>query len=115
MDAMQLSAGMRNFLGLLLIKDRLKYLAQIAADYRQLADELSGVLRAQVTAAAVLSGEQQAAIRAGLERQTGKKVELTVAEDAGLIGGLKVAIGGKVFDGSIRTQLKRFEDTLQKG
>jgi F-type H+-transporting ATPase subunit delta len=115
MGTLQLSAGMRNFLGLLLVKDRLKYLTQIEVDYRQLADELSGVLRARVTAAAPLSGEQQAAIRTGLERQTGKKVELTVDADAGLIGGLRVAIGGKVFDGSIRTQLKRIEDTLQKG
>lgn len=115
MEKLQLSPGMRNFLGLLLSKDRLKYLAQIEANYRQLADELSGILRARVTAASSLSGAQGEAIRSGLEQRTGKKVELTVALDAALIGGLQVEIGGKVFDGSIRTQLKRIEDTLQKG
>jgi F-type H+-transporting ATPase subunit delta len=114
-QALQLSPGMKNFLGLLLAKDRLQYLSQIEANYRQFADELSGVLRARVTAAADLSAAQREAIRAGLEQRTGKKVELKVDLDPSLLGGLQVEIAGKVFDGSIRTQLNRIEDTLQKG
>lgn len=113
--ALDLSAGMRNFIGLLLEKDRLKYLIQIEADYRRFADELSGVLRAQVTSAAELAPAQLAAIRQGLEQKTGKRVELTVTIDPNLLGGLKTEFGGKLYDGSIRTQLKRIEETLNKG
>lgn len=113
--ALQLSEGVHNFLGLLLEKDRISFLPQIEADYRQLADELTGVLRAQLVTAAELDQKQRQAIRAALEKQTGKKVELKAQVDPTLIGGLQVEVGGRVFDGSLRTQLKRIEDTLQKG
>jgi F-type H+-transporting ATPase subunit delta len=113
--ALGLSEGMKNFLGLLLEKDRLRYLPQIESDYRSFADELSGVLRATVAAASEISEQHRESIKASLEKQTGKRVELTTKVDPSLIGGIQVEIGGKVFDGSLKTQLKRIEDTLKKG
>jgi F-type H+-transporting ATPase subunit delta len=113
--ALELSAGMRNFLGLVLSKGRIGYLPQIEENYRRLADELSGVLRAQVTSAVALDEAQQQAIGAGLEKQTGKKVALNVKVDPQLIGGVQAEIGGRLFDGSVRTQLQRIEESLTKG
>ena len=113
--ALELSAGMRNFLGLVLSKGRIGYLPQIEENYRRLADELSGVLRAQVTSAVALDAAQQQAIGAGLEKQTGKKVALNVNVDPKLIGGVQAEIGGRLFDGSVRTQLQRIEESLTKG
>jgi len=114
-ESLQLGEGLRNFLGLLLEKDRLRYLPQIQMNYREFADERSGVLRTRITSAAELSAGQQKAIGSGLEKMTGRKVVLKVETDSALIGGIKAEIGGKVFDGSIRTQLNRIEDTLKKG
>lgn len=114
-DLLGLSAGMKSFLGLLLAKDRMQYLPQIEGNYRRFADEISGTLRARVISAAELDAGQFAKIRAGLEEQSGKKVELKVDIEPSLIGGVQVEIGGKVFDGSVKTQLKRIEDTLKKG
>lgn len=113
--SLQLSSGMKNFLGLLLTKDRLRYVSQIEVNYRQFADELSGIVRARIVSARTLSPEQQRSIQTGLEKKTGKKVELAVDLDPSQIGGIKAEIAGRVFDGSVRTQLKRIEDTLQKG
>lgn len=115
MAALELSDGMKVFLGLLLEKDRLQYLGQIENDYCRLADEMAGVVRAAVTASRELDAKQKEAIKAGLEQQTGKRVELSVAVEEALIGGLQVEIGGRLFDGSLKTQLKRIEDTLKKG
>lgn len=115
MEKLGLSASMCDFFGLLVEKDRMKYLPQIEENYQKLADELSGTLRANVTAAAKLSVAQQKAISDELEKQTGKNVELTVDIDEALIGGLRTEIGGRLFDGSVQTQLKRIEDTLTKG
>ena len=115
MEKIGVSEGIRDFLGLLVEKNRMQYLPQIEQNYRQLADELSGTLRANVTAATKLSDVQQKAISKELEKQTGKNVELTVDIDEALIGGLRTEIGGRLFDGSVKTQLKRIEDTLTKG
>ena len=114
-EKLQLSAGMKKFLGLLLVKDRIAYLAQIEANYRGFADELSGVVRARIVSARELTDKQRGAIKGGLEGKTGKRVELKVDVDASLIGGIKAEIAGKVFDGSVKTQLKRIADTLEKG
>ncbi len=113
--ALKLSPGMVNFLGLVLEKDRLKYLSQIEATHRQFADELSGVLRARIRSAADLGKAEVKAIQGALEKKTGKKVELKVEVEPALLGGIQAEIGGRVFDASLRTQLKRIEDTLTKG
>ena len=113
--ALDLSTRMRDFLGLVLSKGRIGYLSQIEDTYRRLADELSGVLRARITSAVELDAAQQQAIGASLEKQTGKKVALNVNVDPQLIGGVKAEIGGRLFDGSVRTQLQRIEESLTKG
>lgn len=114
-EKLEFSDGMKNFVGLLLEKDRLKYLSQIEGVYREFADDLSGVLRARIVSSTELTDEQKTSIGSGLEKQTGKKVELKVDLDPALIGGIQAEIGGRLFDGSLKTQLKRFEDTLKKG
>jgi F-type H+-transporting ATPase subunit delta len=113
--AMELSEGMTKFLGLLLDKGRICYLGQIEENYRRLADELSGILSARITSAVDLDDVQQQAIAASLEKQTGKQVAVSVEVDADLIGGLQAEIAGRLFDGCVKTQLKRIEESLTKG
>ncbi len=114
-QAMELSEGTTKFLGLLLSKGRIGYLDQIEEKYRQLADDLSGILSAKITAATDLDDVQQQAIATSLEKQTGKQVAVTVKVDPELIGGVQAEIGGRLFDGSVKTQLKRIEESLMKG
>ena len=111
--ALELSEGMVKFLGLLLSKGRLCFLSQIEESYRRQADELSGILSAKITAATELDDVQQQAIASGLEKQTGKQIALTVEVNPDLIGGLQAEIGGRLFDGSVKTQLKRIEESLK--
>jgi F-type H+-transporting ATPase subunit delta len=109
------SEGIRRFLILLIEKDRIGYLPQIDLNYRKFADELSGVVRAKITSASPLTKARSELLKKGLEKQTGKQVVLNVDIDKSLIGGLKAEMGGKLFDGSVKTQLKRIEATLAKG
>lgn len=108
-------ATVANFLLLLQERNRLPVLGQIMLAYGALADEMSGVVRAKVTSAASLGDAQVDGIRAALAKMTGKQVHVTVAVDQSLIGGVVTQVGDKVFDGSVKTQLARIEDTLQKG
>jgi len=112
---LKLSDGMKTFLCLLLEKGRISYIPQIDLNYRKFADELSGVVRAKITSANKLTKARSEALKKGLEKQTGKQVVLSVETDKSLIGGLQAEMGGKLFDGSVKTQLKRIEDTLAKG
>lgn len=104
-----------NFLRLLLDRSRLVLLPQIAESFGVFADELAGVIRPTLTSGMPLEDAQVAEIQAALEKGTGKKVVLKVEVDSSLIGGVVTKIGDKVFDGSVRTQLTKIEDILQKG
>ena len=110
---LELSEGMAKFLGLLLSKGRLCFLSQIEDHYRSQSDTLSGILTAKITSAIALDDVQQQAIASSLEKKTGKQVAITVDVDADLIGGLQAEIGGRLYDGSVRTQLKRIEESLK--
>jgi len=111
----KLSPIVSNLLMLLLERGRISVLPLIAESYGAFADELSGVIRPTLTSGLPLDAAQVEEIKAALAKSTGKKVELKVEVDPSLIGGVVTKIGGKVFDGSVRTQLARIQDTLQKG
>ena len=110
-----LSGTVANFLQLILDRNRLVFIPQIAESFSGFADELSGVIRPTLSSGLPLDGSQVAEIKAALEKSTGKKVVLNVEVDANLIGGVVTKIGGTVYDGSVRAQLDRIEDILQKG
>ena len=112
---LQISPMVSNLLMLLLERGRISVLPQIAENYGAFADELSGVIRPTLSSGLPLEPAQIEEIRSALAKSTGKKVELKVEVDPSLIGGVVTKIGGKVFDGSVRTQLARIQDILQKG
>lgn len=112
---LQLSPMISNLLMLLLERGRISVLPQISESYGAFADELSGVIRPTLSSGLPLDAGQIEEIRSALAKSTGKKVELKVEVAPSLIGGVVTKIGGKVFDGSVRTQLARIQDILQKG
>ncbi len=115
LSQLKLSEGMSSFIGLLLEKNRLKFIDTIRQSYQDLSDELSGIVRARIISAEALGDDQIATICSVLEQQTGKKVIIEALSNAEQLGGLQVEIGGKIYDGTVKTQLKRIADTLKKG
>ncbi len=115
MGKLAISGMVAHLLQLLLDRSRLNLLPQIAASFGDFADELSGVIRPTLTSGLPLDESQVDAIKGSLEKMTGKKVVLTVDVDPSLIGGVIAKIGDKLFDGSVKTQLNRIQDILQKG
>ena len=104
-----------NFLMLLVDKNRVAFLGQIVQAYERLADEFSGVIRPMIRTAFPLDASQMAAIQGALEKKSGKKVVPQVAVDQSLLGGVVTQIGDIAYDNSVKTQLKRIQDILQKG
>ena len=45
---------------------------------------------------------------------TGKTAILTEEVDPALIGGIVVEVGGKVYDGSVRTQLESLRKSIER-
>ena len=104
-----------NFLQLLVDKNRVAFLDQIIHTYETLADEQSGIIRPVIKTAFALEDSQVASIQSALEKKSGKKVIPQVTVDQSLLGGVVTQIGDTAFDSSVKTQLKRIQDILQKG
>lgn len=115
LEATDLSDIMKSFLILLFDKGRIGFLREIASYYKDLADELKGVVKASIVSATELSSDAVEKIRLTLSKKTGKEIVLNVEQDPGLIGGVVTKIGDLVLDGSVKTQLMNLRETLRKG
>ena len=62
---------------------------------------------ARVESAITLNEAQKQNVQTSLGRLKGGQVTVEFAEDADLIGGMRVKIGDDVFDGSVKTRLAR--------
>jgi F-type H+-transporting ATPase subunit delta len=105
----------RNFLFVLVDHRRIGDLANILQSLEVILDERLGFARAEVVAARELTEPQRAALSAGLERISGKRLRARFGVDAALIGGVVVRIGSTVYDGSIRGQLNSLGRRLEGG
>jgi len=104
-----------NFLRLLVDKRRINILPQILSELRRMVEELEGIERVEVVSAVSLPGTQRDFLKGVLEKQTGKRIELEEKMDPAVLGGMVVKVGSTVYDGSVRTQLSRIREILQKG
>jgi len=111
-DALGLDPPIRNFLGLLIERNRLKLLDEIISTYEKFLDEKLGIVRARVTSALELDSRQRDEVAARLQAMTGKKVRMEIFVDPLLIGGLVAQVGSTIYDGSIRHQLDAFRNNL---
>lgn len=96
-----------SFLMLLLDKGRVKNLSGILDEFIKSADKKRRMLNIKITSAVALESSQIAKIRDKyivLYNATGAKVVTEI--DESLIGGIKVVIGDKVIDGSIKGKLE---------
>jgi F-type H+-transporting ATPase subunit delta len=104
-----------NFLRLLVDKRRMDILPPILAELRRMVEELEGIERVEVLSAAPLPGAQRELLKSVLSKRTGKRIELEERLEPAVLGGMVVKVGSTVYDGSVRTQLSRMRENLQKG
>ena len=109
----RLSGDAENFVRVLAQNDRLALLPEIRTQFEALKNEREGVVEAEVQSAFELSEAQLKDIVQRLEKKTGRKVKSRVTVDEALIGGVRVLLGDKVIDGSVRAQLAALETALK--
>jgi F-type H+-transporting ATPase subunit delta len=110
LEAAKASPITRNFVLLLLDRERIPYLPAIARELRGMVDERAGRVRATLTSAQPLAPEHVASVQATLEKASGRKVILDSKEDPALLGGVVAKVGDVVYDGSVRTQLEQMRE-----
>jgi F-type H+-transporting ATPase subunit delta len=100
------------FLNLLADSRRLQQLPEISGLFEQLRAEAEHVVKATVTSATELAGDELEKIKAALRKRFGRDVEVSTAVDASLIGGAVIDAGDVVIDGSLKGKLSRLQTAL---
>jgi F-type H+-transporting ATPase subunit delta len=114
-EQLRLGPTLRNFISLLADHRRLDQLGAIAEQYERIVDEQLGRVRARITAAAPLSAQQAQAVVEALTQVSGRTVLAEQEVDPALLGGVVVDIEGKIYDGSVRTQLETLAASIAGG
>jgi F-type H+-transporting ATPase subunit delta len=109
-----LSPLIRKFLGMVASNRRAGDLAEIAAVFRAMVDSARGHTRARVASAAPLSDAQTASLKSSLRAALGRDVELDQTVDPSLLAGLRVRVGSRLFDSSLRSRLQGLRTSMKE-
>jgi F-type H+-transporting ATPase subunit delta len=113
-SSLGLSGLVKNFLGVLSENHRLDLFTAIVRAYRGIVDDDLGRVRGLVRTPTPIASEAQAELSKALQAALGKQVILNVEIEPALLGGLTVEIAGRVYDGSVRTQLQHLARDLAR-
>ncbi|CAK0744801.1 ATP synthase subunit delta [Azospirillaceae bacterium] len=113
LDAANVSDLTRRFVGLTVKNRRANVLRQMAdAFLARLATE-RGETTAEIVAAQPLTEAQIAGVTESLRQTAGAMVNVRVAVDPGLIGGMIVKVGSRLIDNSLRTKLNKLQIAMK--
>lgn len=112
-DSLKISDIIKRFLTLLVQGRKVGIFQDICNEYYRMEDEVAGRIRANVESSIDLTDNLKTNIKDKLQKLTNKEVILTTDKNPNLIGGLVVRVGNMIFDGSVRTQLKRVKARLK--
>jgi F-type H+-transporting ATPase subunit delta len=102
-----------NFLRLLVDRNRLTALPDIARLFRDMADARAGRVRGEVVSAVPLDPEAVEKLQKSLSQVVDRQVVLETRVDRDVLGGVSTRVGSVVFDGTLRTQLDELHRALR--
>ena len=103
-----------NFFKTVAANRRLFTVEAILRDFALLVAAYKGEVTAEVTVAQPLSDSHAATLKQALDALTGKDVKLAVEVDPSLLGGLKVKVGSKLVDASLKTKLNSIRTAMKE-
>jgi F-type H+-transporting ATPase subunit delta len=110
----RIDGAARNFIQTLVHNRRLPVVAEVRELYEQLRAEDEGMAEAKISSAFPLENAQLEQLVALLSSHYRKKINPSVSVDSDLIGGIKVQVGDKVWDASVRGRLQDMAAALMK-
>jgi len=110
-----LKKELRNLLAVLIDNNRIAHVAEVAAAYKKLLQEQSGIRQAEIVTARELDAAEREALVAEVGKLAGARIDASFKLDKAILGGTVVRIGSTVYDGSVRGRLDRLKEALTSG
>ena len=104
----------RKFLGLMATNHRAGSILAAITAFEALSAIDRGVVAAEVTTAVKLTAAQLTGLKAALRLSLGKDPEIETRVDPSILGGLKVRVGSRLYDASLRSKLDSLRFALKR-
>ncbi|MBW8881735.1 MAG: ATP synthase F1 subunit delta [Asticcacaulis sp.] len=111
---LKLNAMTQKLLGVLAANGRLNQLFPVITAFNKRYAAYTGVVSADVISAVPLSDAQLTGLQTTLAQALGQKAEISTRVDPALLGGLKVRVGSRLFDASLKTKLDSLKFALKR-
>lgn len=109
------SPSLLPFLKLLLSKHLLSSIREISADFYTLCNDYLGIKEGIIYSTKPLSKDEVTKIEDILGKKLNSKIYLKNRIDLNIIGGVKVVLDGKIYDGSVARKVENLRNELLKG
>jgi F-type H+-transporting ATPase subunit delta len=109
-----LSPSLKNFLLLLLQKERIQLLSEIFTEFQNFQDEIEGVVRVTVSTPQPPEKPLLESIEKVLGQKLKKKVIASGKSSPKMIGGLIMELDHTIYDGSVSRELEKIKESLLK-
>ena len=110
----KLSAPVVSMLKQLLTAGRMNVLTQLLGHYTRISSEAMGLANAVVYTTYPLKDDEKQEVAEEFGKLTAKKIRIENVVDTSLLGGMKVVIGDKLYDGSLSNKLERLEKSFRR-
>lgn len=107
--------NIKNFIKVIVRNNRSNYLVKIFDTFIKSCNEVLNIEDGIVYSVRNLSNDEIERIEEAISNKMNTKVELENIVDERLIGGVKVIVNDKIFDGSIKNKVERLHESLIRG
>ena len=101
-----------NFLKLLVQSRRIRYIDDIVKSYINLSNQYLGIEEGTIYTPYKLTDQQIQDIEKAISQKENKKVTLKISIDPSLLGGIKVQIANRIYDGTIKNKVEMLKKEL---
>ena len=112
--AAKFSPNVTKFIGVVAKNGRASSLPAAIRSFQDLAAKRRGIVAAEVTTAIQLTPEQMSGLKASLRQALGKDPEIETRVDPSILGGMKVRVGSRLYDASLRSKLDHLKFALKR-
>jgi F-type H+-transporting ATPase subunit delta len=113
LDTLEVGELARRFLHVVQHHYRMQHMADIAVAYRELVDQSLGRTRARVETPIALAEADQSRLVDAISALEGATIVADFEANRNLLGGFKLQVGSRVFDGSLAGELDRLSREIE--
>ena len=105
---------LRNFINLLIDNKRINLLPDIFIEFSKIKDELYGIIRMTLVSSQKIKDEYLNELKAMVAKNLNKQIVFEEKISPDIIGGFLIGLNGKLYDGSIKSQLNNYDEEKEQ-